>query len=148
MDVLELPFHYVRIPNLKLRIPKFERPSAMVVFAVLFASYFLVMSGIIYDVIVEPPSIGSSQDPETKSVKPVAILQYRVNGQYIIEGLAAGLLFSIGGVGVILLDRAASKFTADRNRFLLFLSAVLSIVVTYNVALVFLRIKVPGYMRS
>lgn len=90
MDALSAPFVVFRPPNLKLKIPKIEQPSAMTVFAVLLASYFLVISGIIYDVIVEPPSIGSVQDERTGSVKPVVFLQWRVNGQYIIEGLSAG----------------------------------------------------------
>jgi len=148
MDLLELPFTFIRIPNLKLKIPEVPRPPASVVFAALFASYFLVISGIIYDIIVEPPSIGSTQDPVTKAVKPVAILQYRVNGQYIIEGLAAGLLFSLGGGGFILLDRANQKFTSTRNRAFLFAAGIIAILVAYNLSMVFLRIKVPGYMRS
>jgi hypothetical protein len=62
MDLLELPFHFLRLPNLKLKIPTINQPSPMVVFGFVFLSYFLVLSGIIYDVIVEPPSIGSTQD--------------------------------------------------------------------------------------
>jgi hypothetical protein len=80
MDILEAPFKVIRLPNLKLRLPTVSHPPAMLVFAIVFASYFLVLSGIIYDVIVEPPSIGSELDPETKQYKPVAFLQWRVNG--------------------------------------------------------------------
>ena len=43
-------------------------------------SYFLVTGGIIYDVIVEPPSIGSTTDERGHS-RPVAFMQYRINGQ-------------------------------------------------------------------
>jgi hypothetical protein len=67
-----------------------------------------------------------------------------VNGQYIIEGLSAGLLFSLGGVGFILLDRANQKFTSTTNRYLLLLAGAICIVVAYNLLLVFLRMKVPG----
>jgi hypothetical protein len=76
MDALELPFHFLRVPNFRLRIPSFSLPSPMTVFALVFLSYYLVFSGIIYDVIVEPPSIGSHQDP-SGAVKPLAFLQYR-----------------------------------------------------------------------
>ena len=62
----------------------------MVVFAVVLTSYFLVTGGIIYDVIVEPPSIGTANDDLGRS-RPVAFMQYRVNGQYIMEGLASRL---------------------------------------------------------
>jgi len=147
MSLLELPFSFLRVPNLKLKIPTLQHPSAMTVFAVVFASYFLVLSGIIYDIIVEPPSIGVTMDEATKSTKPVAFLAYRVNGQYIIEGLSAGLLFAVGGIGFIILDKANEKFTSTRNRYLLILAGLICIIVAYNLCIVFLRIKVPGYMR-
>jgi len=146
--LLDIPFYLLRVPNLRLKTPKFSQPDPMVVFGFIFLSYFLVLSGVIYDVIVEPPSIGSTQDEATGAVKPVAFLQYRVNGQYIIEGLSAGLLFSLGGAGFVILDRANQKFTSNRNRYLLILSGVICIVVAYNLCLVFLRMKIPGYMRS
>jgi hypothetical protein len=159
MDLLELPFHFLRIPNLRLKLPKVSQPGPMTVFSLVFLSYFLVISGVIYDVIVEPPSIGSTQDEATGAVKPVAFLQYRfdlrlkmvnlvfrVNGQYIIEGLSAGLLFSVGGVGFIVLDRANQKFTSNRNRYLLLLSGALFVLVAYNLSLVFLRMKIPGQL--
>ena len=81
MDFLyRIPFTVLEVPNLKLKKPSFvkvslytplsnphimmcisylpQAPSAMVVFAMVLFSYFLVTGGIIYDVIVEPPSIG------------------------------------------------------------------------------------------
>jgi len=145
MELLELPFQFLRIPNLRLKLPKIPYPSAMTVFALVFVSYFLVLSGVIYDVIVEPPSIGSSQEGD--AVKPIVFLQYRVNGQFIIEGLAAGLLFGMGGFGFIILDRANQKFTTSRNRFLLLLSGILCVFVAYNLCIVFLKMKLPNYMR-
>jgi len=148
MFFLNFPFRFIRIPNLKLKLPTIKQPSAMVVFGFVFLSYFLVLSGVIYDVIVEPPSIGTTQDERTGSVKPIVFLQYRVNGQYIIEGLSAGLLFCVGGIGFILLDLANQKFTLPRNRFLLILFGLLCVVVAYNLSFVFLRMKVPGYLRA
>ncbi len=143
-DLLQLPFQFIRIPNLKLRLPKISKPSAMVVFGILFVSYFLVLSGLIYDVIVEPPSVGMTRDEVTGATKPQAILMYRVNGQYIIEGLAAGLLFAMGGAGFILLDFANKKATANKNRYLLFLGGSIFIFAAYNLCIVFMRMKVPG----
>ena len=38
------------------------RPAAaMTVFFLLFVTYFLVVSGIVYDIIIEPPSMGTEQ---------------------------------------------------------------------------------------
>ncbi len=77
MDALLVPFQLIRVPNIRLKLPKIKQPPAMAVFGVLFFSYFLVLSGIIYDVIVEPPSIGQVQDEKTGAMKPVAFLAYR-----------------------------------------------------------------------
>ena len=55
-----IPFTVLEVPNIRLKKPGFVKaPSAMVVFSFVLFSYFLVTGGIIYDVIVEPPSIGS-----------------------------------------------------------------------------------------
>lgn len=34
---------------------------------------------------------------ERGNAKPVAIMKHRINGQYIMEGLAASFMFSLGG---------------------------------------------------
>jgi len=146
-DLLELPFHFLRVPNLKLRIPNISAPSATTVFFLVLASYYLVFSGIIYDVIVEPPSIGSHRD-EGGSVKPVVFLQYRINGQYIIEGLAAGLLFVLGGVGIIILNKANQKNASESNRYMFIICGAVCLLLAYNLSIVFLRMKLPGYQQG
>ncbi|KAJ7333560.1 hypothetical protein OS493_017098 [Desmophyllum pertusum] len=114
-----IPFHILEVPNLKLKKPGWVKPpSAMVVFAFVLVSYFLVTGGIIYDVIVEPPSVGSTTD-EFGHSKPVAFMPYRVNGQYIMEGLASSFLFSMGGLGFIILDKSNAVGMSKLNRFLL-----------------------------
>eukprot|EP01105_Mastigella_eilhardi_P006332 TRINITY_DN17946_c0_g1_i1.p2 TRINITY_DN17946_c0_g1~~TRINITY_DN17946_c0_g1_i1.p2 ORF type:complete len:216 (-),score=79.50 TRINITY_DN17946_c0_g1_i1:88-699(-) len=115
-------------------------------FALAFASYFLVMSGVIYDLIVEPPSVGSAQDERTGAVKPVAIMQYRINGQFIIEGLSAGMLFVLGGLGFIILDKSTAKVMLPRNRILMFLSGFSLVITCCFMCWVFIRSKIPGYM--
>ncbi|KAI4380582.1 hypothetical protein MLD38_006757 [Melastoma candidum] len=62
-----VPFCILRPPRLRLKLPSPTLPSPMTVFTLLLLTYFLVVSGFVYDVIVEPPSIGSSQDPSTES---------------------------------------------------------------------------------
>eukprot|EP01113_Clastostelium_recurvatum_P018326 TRINITY_DN21626_c0_g1_i1.p1 TRINITY_DN21626_c0_g1~~TRINITY_DN21626_c0_g1_i1.p1 ORF type:complete len:151 (-),score=38.24 TRINITY_DN21626_c0_g1_i1:85-537(-) len=144
-DITELPFSFLRVPQMRLRTPNIPRPSPMVVFWLVFLSYFLVLSGIIYDMIVEPPSIGSTTD-SNGNVRPVVFLQYRVNGQFIIEGLSAGAMFAMGGMGFIILDKSNSKSLSIKNRYFLIMSGVLCILIAYNLCLVFLRMKIPGYM--
>ena len=73
--IYSLPFFVLEVPHLRLKKPAFiKAPSAMVTFGLILASYFLVTGGIIYDVIVEPPSIGSTTD-EFGHSKPVAFMQ-------------------------------------------------------------------------
>ncbi|EFA79263.1 hypothetical protein PPL_07681 [Heterostelium album PN500] len=137
--LLELPFHFIRVPKMRLKTPNVEAPSPMVVFTFIFFTYFLVSSGIIYDLIVEPPSIGYVQDEKGNS-KPQVFQMYRINGQYIIEGLSAGTIFALGALGFIILDMNKKK----NNNYLFILGLVL-VVATYNIAIVFLRMKIPGY---
>ncbi len=87
MDLLLSPiFSVLTVPELKLKKPSWIRqPTANEMLFLVLVSYFLVTGGIIYDVIVEPPSMGSTTDEHGHS-RPVAFMQYRINGQYIMEG--------------------------------------------------------------
>ncbi|EDO43712.1 predicted protein [Nematostella vectensis] len=143
-----LPFHVLEIPHLKLKKPSWVKaPSAMVVFALVLLSYFLVCGGIIYDVIVEPPSVGSTTDEHGHS-KPVAFMPYRVNGQYIMEGLASSFLFFMGGVGFIILDKFNSGGMSKLNRFLLLFIGFVGVLVSFFPCRVFMRMKLPGYLQT
>ncbi len=85
--LLLVPNVAVRLPNVRLRLPNISLPDKTLVFCALFFSYFLVMSGIIYDIIIEPPGIGSTQDPVTGQHKPQAFLP--VCFRWFIFGVAA-----------------------------------------------------------
>ncbi|KAG2241672.1 hypothetical protein Bca52824_090245 [Brassica carinata] len=109
-------------------LPSFTLPSPMTVFALILLTYFLVISGFIYDVIVEPPGIGSTQDP------------------YIIEGLSSGFMFVMGGIGIIMLDLALDKNRAKSVKASYATAGVSSIVIGYVMSMLFIRIKIPGYL--
>uniref|UniRef100_A0A672JAR0 Oligosaccharyltransferase complex subunit n=1 Tax=Salarias fasciatus TaxID=181472 RepID=A0A672JAR0_SALFA len=102
-------------------------------------------TGIIYDVIVEPPSVGSMTD-EHGHQRPVAFLAYRLNGQYIMEGLASSFLFTMGGLGFIILDRSNAPNIPKLNRFLLLFIGFVSVLLSFFMARVFMRMKLPGYL--
>ena len=73
-------FSLLAIPDLKFKRPSWlVQPSANTVLFFVLVSYFLVTGGLIYDVIVEPPSMGSTTDEHGHS-RPVAFMQYRING--------------------------------------------------------------------
>jgi len=142
-----LPFLVLEVPNLKIKQPSwFHAPSAMTMFSIVLLSYFLVTGGIIYDVIVEPPSVGSTTDEHGHS-RPVAFMPYRVNGQYIMEGLASSFLFTIGGLGFIIMDQTHGPGKAKLNRILLTSMGFLFILVSFSTTWVFMRMKLPGYLQ-
>ncbi|GBG83725.1 hypothetical protein CBR_g37526 [Chara braunii] len=145
--ISRVPYAALRPPKLKLRIPQISLPSAGAVYGLVLISYFLVVSGIVYDIIQEPPGIGSRQDPITGAVKPVVFLPHRVNGQYIIEGLASGFMFVLGGLSIILLDWSCDKTRAKNVRLSFILSGASFLVISYAMSMLFLRYKIPGYLR-
>ena len=119
----------------------------MTVYALVLLTYFLVVSGFVYDVIVEPPGIGSIQDHATGAVRPVVFMSGRVNGQYIIEGLSSGFMFVLGGLGIVLLDLALDRNRAKSVKVSYASAGVSSIVIAYVMSMLFIRIKIPAYLR-
>lgn len=147
-SLYRLPFAVLEVPNLRIKKPSWlQQPSAMVMFSIVLLSYFLVTGGIIYDVIVEPPSVGSTTDEHGHS-RPVAFMPYRVNGQYIMEGLASSFLFTIGGLGFVILDQTHTQGTPKLNRLLLIFVGFLCIVVSFFTCWIFMRMKLPGYLQA
>nr|CAI5852315.1 unnamed protein product [Callosobruchus analis] len=136
------------VPQIRIIKPSWmKKPSAMTMFSFVLVSYFLVTGGIIYDVIVEPPSVGSTTDERGHS-RPVAFMPYRVNGQYIMEGLASSFLFSMGGLGFIILDNIHSSSTPKLNRLLITIVGFICVLVSFSTTWIFMRMKLPGYLQS
>lgn len=142
-----LPFSFLRLPKLRLKLPTLTLPSPMTVYALVLLTYFMVVSGIVYDVIVEPPGIGSTQDRATGSVRPVVFLPGRVNGQYIVEGLSSGFMFVLGGVGIVLMDLALDRNRAKSVKVSYAAAGISSVVIAYVMSMLFIRIKIPAYLR-
>ncbi|XP_033094193.1 oligosaccharyltransferase complex subunit OSTC-like [Trachypithecus francoisi] len=126
------PFLVLECPNLKLTKPtRLHMPSAMTVYVLVVVSCFLMTRGIIYDVIVEPPSVGSMTD-EHGHQRPVAFLAYRVNGRYVImEGLASSFLFTMGGLGFIILDQSNAPDIPKPSRFLLLFFGFVCVLLSF-----------------
>lgn len=65
-----------------------------------------------------------------------------------MEGLASSFLFTIGGLGFIIMDKThdgAGK--AKLNRLLLNSMGFLFILVSFFTTWMFMRIKLPGYLQ-
>ena len=69
-----------------------------------FLAYGLLVSGMLYDIIIAPPSSGQFMDGAGRErALPMRMGRASLNKQYIIEGLSAGLLVVVGSVGFVLL---------------------------------------------
>lgn len=75
-------------------------------------------------------------------------MPYRVNGQYIMEGLASSFLFTIGGLGFIILDQTNAPGKPKLNRILLTYLGFIFILVSFFTTWIFMRMKLPGYLLS
>jgi hypothetical protein len=81
--------------------------------------------------------------------KPVAFLPYRVNGQYIMEGLASSFLFTIGGLGFIILDSSAnSEGKTKLNKLLMTSVGFIFVIISFFTTWIFMRMKLPGYLQT
>ncbi|CDW58221.1 OST3 OST6 and DUF1325 domain containing protein [Trichuris trichiura] len=135
-------------PNLKLSLPRWvQAPSAMMVYGIVLVIYFLITGGVIYDVINEPPSIGSTVDSRGNS-RPVAFMAYRINGQYIMEGLAASFMFVLGGLGFVILDRTTHPSLSKFNRSMLLGFGIGSVLIAYMTCRTFVKIKLPYFYKE
>lgn len=138
-----LPFNVLRAPQFNLKLPSIPTISPMAIFVFIFATYFIVTSGVIYDIISEPPSMGQTRDEATGAIHVSAFLKYRINGQYIIEGLSGGMVYLVGALGVILLDLANRGKTEKTRYYLIAIGAGL-VFIGYSLTVVFMRIKLPN----
>ncbi|KFP05270.1 Oligosaccharyltransferase complex subunit OSTC, partial [Calypte anna] len=142
--LFRLPFAVLECPNIKLKRPSWvHMPSAMTVYALVVVSYFLITGGQARGV---PGGMEGTALDEHGHQRPVAFLAYRVNGQYIMEGLASSFLFTMGGLGFIILDRSNAPNIPKLNRFLLLFIGFVSVLLSFFMARVFMRMKLPGYL--
>ncbi|KAF7254994.1 hypothetical protein EG68_08138 [Paragonimus skrjabini miyazakii] len=140
-------FLILECPNIKLKKPSFVTwPSPMVVFMFFLLTYFLITGGVVYDMIVGPPSMGSETDARGNQ-RPVAIMAWRMNSQYILEGLAASFMFTLGSIGFIVMDKMNEARVTKLNRVLLMALGIGCILISFITLRIFIKTKLPSYMR-
>jgi len=75
-------------------------------------------------------------------------MPYRVNGQYILEGLASSFLFTFGGIGFIILYRVSNTPSPYKSHTTLgfymmtavgFLLVLIAVLTTH----IFMKMKLP-----
>lgn len=140
-------FRKIPLPTgLQLRLYSLKHVPWSVLFNLVFLSYFVVLAGVVYDMIVEPPSMGYEKDPATGRLRPSAIIPGRMNAQYVMEGFSASMLISLGGLGFILVDLANRKVVTSKiAKNVLIVVGISFAVVSYQVLMQFLKIKIPAY---
>ncbi|KAF5399343.1 Oligosaccharyltransferase complex non-catalytic subunit [Paragonimus heterotremus] len=129
-------FLILECPNIKLKKPSFVTwPSPMVVFMFFLLTYFLITGGVVYDMIVGPPSMGSETDARGNQ-RP-----------YILEGLAASFMFTLGSIGFIVMDKMNEARVTKLNRVLLMALGIGCILISFITLRIFIKTKLPSYMR-
>ncbi len=73
-------------------------------------------------------------------------MQWKINGQYIMEGLASSFMFAIGAIGFIILDKTNQQIMKKLNRVIMMFTGASCILVSFFTLRVFMKIKMPSYM--
>ena len=60
-----------------------------------------------------------------------------------MEGLASSFLFTLGGIGFIILDRTNVSMMPKLNRVIMIVIGCLSVLISFFTLRVFMRIKMP-----
>ncbi|KGL85106.1 Oligosaccharyltransferase complex subunit OSTC, partial [Tinamus guttatus] len=144
-----LPFAVLECPNIKLKRPGWvHMPSAMTVYALVVVSYFLITGGAhrggraALRGTLGLGGLGEAEEGAPNPGEPPVVCG-GVNGQYIMEGLASSFLFTMGGLGFIILDRSNAPNIPKLNRFLLLFIGFVSVLLSFFMARVFMRMKLP-----
>lgn len=130
------PFLVLECPNLKPRKqPWVHMPSAMMVYAVVVVSSFLIAGEIIYDVLVEPPGVGSMTGAWASDTSSFPCLQSKST---LYDGRTRVQLPAyMGGLGFII---------PKLNRFLLVFIGFICVLLTFFMAGVLMRMKLLGWL--
>ncbi|KAH7827241.1 putative Oligosaccharyltransferase complex [Monocercomonoides exilis] len=125
-----------RPPNLRLRFGSLSTPNFYVVVALLTFSAYIIFSGIFYDIINSPPSMGQERDPMTGLVYPVVVHRGGISSQFVLEGFSAGFFYVLAGASFIMI--------ASTNSIVQIVGLV-SFVLSYAILSVFMRTKMGDY---
>ena len=106
----------------------------------MLVTYFLIMGGVIYDAINEPPSIGQTVD-RRGVVHPETIMKGRQGGQYVIEGLCASMFFVLAGTGFIMIEKSSNMTEADGKKPVYAIAGAIISTVAILMTYVFVQIK-------
>lgn len=81
-------------------------------------------------------------------MRSVAVMPGTLNRQYIIEGMTAGAMYCLGGIGLMLLYNAAKVKRKTMEKILMMIFGGVFFAVAYNVCTMLIRLKMPGYLSA
>lgn len=84
--------------------------------------YFLLISGVFYNLKHDTASMGQYTNPKTGKSSPIIFKQNNFKDQYVLEGIVSSFLICLGCVGFISLDywEFSGKFLFLKNFFVQF----------------------------
>ncbi len=104
----------VRRPDYQLRFVKFSVPTTIpieIIIAVVFIGLFFIYMGGFYDLAQDNLSAFGSD----KQGNPIVIYPNQLDSQFLVEGMAAGLLMFIGAGGFFLLYYSTQYAYSPKN---------------------------------
>merc|ERR1711892_503878 len=122
-------------------------PSSNTMFIFSILIYYISVSGITYDIINSPPAFGVESDGFGNS-RPVAILKWQLNQQYIVEGFTAGFMMVLTSSGLMILDQSNYITSTKMGKFLMIGLGISFSLVGPFITYTFFRIKWPSYMED
>merc|ERR1712106_540631 len=113
--LLPKPANHVPGPLAKWILP--SAPSKTTVKLVLYAVYFLLIGGVVYDLQYQPQGMGQYVDKNTGQMRPMTFVQGRINAQFLIEGFVASIMTAVGAFGLITVNYANQDGLERRSCF-------------------------------
>jgi NADH:ubiquinone oxidoreductase subunit 5 (subunit L)/multisubunit Na+/H+ antiporter MnhA subunit len=128
-----------RKPKIILRRPKLQLPTEIptaLLLQIALIFIFAVYMGLIFDIVKEPLPLGS------RFGVPV-LIDERLDSQFIIEGIVAGMLMFVGFIGFVIIFYSTRYFYEPSYARTLLLMGVIAVIAAYFVLLYMMIPKLP-----
>ncbi|KAJ5072817.1 oligosaccharyltransferase complex subunit ostc [Anaeramoeba ignava] len=112
-----------RVPRIKMQL---TQPPKMFIFGAIMVTLFIIFSGIVYDMIINPPSMGTERMSD--------------------GSVYASLFIILGSLGIVLIDISTKKNVKIGPYF--FYPGVALFGGCYFIVYSFIKIKLPHYLNQ
>lgn len=129
----------LRKPKIILRKPKLQLPSEVptgLLLQITIIFIFAIYIGLLFDIVKEPLPLGS------RFGVPV-LIDERLDSQFIIEGIVAGMLMFVGFIGFVVIFYSTRYFYEPTYARTLLLIGVIAVIAAYLALLYMMVPKLP-----